>query len=191
MQKYLLKINFMFCFISVCLNNRGGPPRGAPPSRGRAMPYHNNNYQQPSQNQNQQPPVQSVQPPPPADSSATKSTLPPTTVQQTTKPTSASGLAANSTTNTAPNNNQSSGPPSTGTNTMRGRGGLMRGRGGYNPNINVTGGDMAQQTSSPPSKPYYRGVSRGRGGGYQQGPSRPGPILAPNHQPHGGMVQQG
>lgn len=65
------------------------------------------------------------------------------------------------------------------------------GNGNYNPNINVTGGDMSQ--SSPPSKPYYRGgMSRGRGNfGGQQGPTRgPGPMpVNPNHQQPGMMPQ--
>lgn len=67
----------------------------------------------------------------------------------------------------------------------RGRG-APRGRSGYNPNINVTGGDVQPPDSH---KPYFRGApNRGRGG-YQGGPPRQGGPPPPNHQGNGNMVQ--
>lgn len=177
---------------------RGGMPRGGPAQRGRPMPYVNN-YQQPPQNQNQQLPVQSQQPPSSAENSS-KSSTPIVVTQQQQPPKTAAvqpAPTANVPTNAVPNN-QSAGPaPSRGaSNAMRGnRNGTMRGGrvGGYNPNINVTGNDMPSQNSPPHNKPFYRGnVTRGRGN-FQQCPSgRPGPMpVAPNHQPPGGMLQQG
>lgn len=75
-------------------------------------------------------------------------------------------------------------------NSIRGRGGIQR-RGtnssGYNPNINVTGNDMPQD-SNQPSKPFYRGSSmRGGRGGFHPN-SRPSPMpVNPNHQQPGMM----
>lgn len=74
---------------------------------------------------------------------------------------------------------------------MRGRGTMTRGRGGYNPNINVTGGDMQQQDQN---KPYYRNPStRGGGrGGFVQGLNRQGPVsIQTNYQPPSGMQSAG
>lgn len=74
---------------------------------------------------------------------------------------------------------------------MRGiRGTMTRGRGGYNPNINVTGGDMSQQDQN---KPYYRNpATRGGRGGFVQGMNRQGPVpVQTNHQLSGGMQSGG
>lgn len=162
------------------------------PNRGRPMPYPNN--YPPPQCQNQQPPPQPpAQPPPPADPPKTTST---STVVQPTKPATSvpSGPPpANGQSNTN-TNIQSSGPPPSQSRPaggpMRGRGTMTRGRGGYNPNINVTGGDMQQQDQN---KPYYRNPStRGGRGGFVQGLSRQGPAsIQTNHQPPSGMQSGG
>lgn len=175
-------VNFL-CKYYLCLY-RGGPPRG--PSRsGRPMPYQNNNYS--SQNQS----VPSSQPIPVQSDSSTKPNS--TSHDSQTKSQSTNSTTnTNVTTNSTSSNGQTNAPTSRPNgNSMRGgRSISMRGRGGYNPNINVTGDDMPPQNSQP-NKPMFRNsMSRGRGGGFQ-GPPRSGPIPVANHQGPGGMLTQG
>lgn len=177
-------------------HHRGGPPRGGgPPSRGRPTmyntpPHHQNSQPHQHQSINQ---GSSSQPPPPAD--GTPPTVSTTSSSQApVKPTgsgsgppstgpSASGPPSSST-NGAPSGPpngppasglSSGGPPSRGAPRGRGSIGMSRGRGGYTPNINVSGGG---EMSGPPQKPYRGGPPRGRGG-YSQGLSRPPPAIQP------------
>lgn len=152
-------------------------------------PYPNNFPSQ--QNQNQPP----AQPPPPAADPPAAKTTTASTVVPASKPISATSgpLATNGQTNSNTNSTQSTtSRPTTGGGPMRGRGGISRGgRAGYNSNISVTGGDMQQQQQDQ-NKPYFRPSTRGRGGGFVQGPTRQGPIpVASHHQPPSGMQVSG
>lgn len=155
-------------------DSRGGPPR--PMHRGRPGPGpYQNNY----------PPNQNAPPPAPqtTQSSVAKDQESPKAVTTTTAPAVAKTANSNSgppTANSNSNsNNQSSGPINR---TGLPRRGAPRGRSGYNPNINVTGGE---QPPSPQHKPFYRGSSRGRGGYQNNGPPRPPP---PPHQTGNGNI---
>lgn len=178
-------------------HHRGGPPRGGgPPSRGRppmynTPPHHQQNNHH--QSMSSQGPPPSSQPPPPAEgtppvvaSSTTTSSL--STVKTVTS--GSAGSPPNGTTGSGPspsssqngpqtsNSQTGSGPPPS-RGAPRGRGGptMSRGgRGGYTPNINVSG--SSEMSGPPPQKPYRGGPPRGRGG-YSLGMSRPPPVIQP------------
>lgn len=169
-------------------HHRGGPPRGGggpPNGRGRPPMYNNQGYHHqgyPPPNHNSVPPQQS-QPPAQTDSISTTPTTSSAAITST-----AATVSQTTSTTSPPTNGVSSGTPqsvsTTGIHpsrgTIRGRGapGMSRGgRGGYTPNINVSGNDMSSSGPLPP-KPYRGGPPRGRGG-YNPGLPRPPPVIQP------------